>query len=142
MALDCHETKLIARSSKIVSKTRHVKQSYVCIVPQDKLIIKIFWTLGLLTASAVCCCFVVYALAKYLSYEIDYETTSLFPKVTFCDVNTYTTKRSYQLTNDTTFHEVFIHRVNYSFNTTQRDTLSHSLDDILFERVFVQYGNV
>ena len=58
--------------------------------------------------------------------RINYETTSLFPRVTFCNVNPYTTKRSYQLANETTSHEVF------NFNITQRDTFSHSLDDTSF----------
>ena len=126
----CLETKL-SSFSKIVFTSRHVKPSYVCI-RSDNLIIKIIWTLGLLTASALCCYFVIYALAEYFSYEVTsttriyYETTSLFPRVTFCNVNPYTTKRSYQLANETTYHEVF------NFNTTQRDTFSQSLDDTSF----------
>jgi hypothetical protein len=117
-------------------------QAIIRLYRSENLIIKIFWTLGLLTASALCCYFVIYALAEYLSYEVTsttrvhYETTSLFPKVTFCNVNPYTTKSSYQLANETTSHEAFMNRVNYNFNTTQRDTLSHSLDDILLECSF------
>lgn len=129
---------------KLVLKERlcnSAAQAFLRLYYTSNNIIAFFWVLGLLLATSACSFFVIYALTEYYSYgvisntRVYYEATSLFPKVTFCNLNPFTTKYAYELLNGMSYNS-FLNKINYEFDDLKKDLLTHSLNDILLECSF------
>ena len=55
--------------------------------------------------------------------------------MTFCNKNLFTTKYAYDLANGSRYTD-FVNIINFKLNESERDKLSHTLDDILLECQF------
>ena len=104
-------------------------------------LIQAFWCVCLMGACASCAYFVIESLITFFSYEVSmntriyFETESLFPKVTFCNKNLYTTKYAYDLFQNMTTDDIAIY-INHQLNDSVRAKLHHSLEDTMFECSF------
>ena len=130
--------------------------------------IKLFWSLSLIVANGLNSYFVIASILTYLKFDVstsvEYvtENPSVFPKVTFCNNNQFTTAYASNFiktlneqmdSSINIFNESKINALNYSLkeswinvvynaaiakmlskNVTdeERKQLGHSLDDILF----------
>lgn len=116
-------------------------QAILKIFYSKSYIVKIFWIACLTSACSICAYFVIESLVLYFTpvsstqVRTHFETMSLFPKVTVCNKNAFTTKYAYNLANGSNFEE-FRQRVIRQLNDTEREFLQHSLDDILFDCQF------
>jgi len=111
-------------------------QALLKIYETPSKIVKLFWCVCLLGACSLCAYFVVESLVLFFSYEVSTktrtytETSSLFPKVTICNKNVFTTKYAFDFANGLKYDEV-LWRINTKLNVTQREKLTHSFEDTL-----------
>jgi hypothetical protein len=121
--------------------TDSLSKAIIKIFYSPSIIIRVFWCLGLLFACGLCSYFLIESILVFFTYELSTtvrtyaEVTSLFPKVTICNKNAFTTKYAFEVAAGLKYDE-FQFRVNNEFNESQREKTSHSLDDILFECSF------
>jgi hypothetical protein len=107
----------------------------------SSVFVRVFWCLGLLFSTGLCSYFLIESILVFFTYQLRTtvrtyaEVTSEFPKITFCNKNIFTTKYAYEMALGATSND-FLYRVNNQFNDSQRDLVSHSLDDILFDCAF------
>ena len=95
--------------------------------------IKVFLTIFILTSTNFASNLVIQSILTYLSYGVSttsriiYENPTLFPKVTFCNVNQFTTEYAYNLTQQ---QQVFNGDI---LQDDEKKKLGHDLNDILIE---------
>jgi hypothetical protein len=118
-------------------------QALLKIYQTPSKIVKIFWCVCLLCACSLCAYFVFVSLITFVTYEVSTKTrsyteqTSLFPKVTFCNKNMFTTKYAYELTNASYMsYDELVYTANFKLNDTERDKLTKKFGDILLECSF------
>ena len=110
-------------------------QAIIKIILTPFLIPKLFLILLVLGSSGIASFLVIQSIMTYLTYGVStssrtvYETPSLFPKVTFCNVNPFATKYAFNLT------QYKIENGDSLFNDEQIN-LGHDLKDILIECQF------
>ena len=112
---------------------------------QSSLVVKIFWFACLTCTCSLCAYFIIESLILYFTpvsntlLHTHYENVSLFPRVTLCNKNFFTTKYAYEMANNMSYDE-FIYHVNTRLDKDghQLKLLQHSLDDILFDCQFNQ----
>jgi hypothetical protein len=112
-------------------------QAIIRIIITPYLMLKLFLITCVLCSSGLASYLVIKSIMSYLSYEVStisrtiYETPTLFPKVTFCNVNWFTTEYAYNLTQKgVDWDEVF------NFTIDEKQKLGHDLEDILIECKF------
>ena len=116
-------------------------QALLKIYDSPSCLVKLFWLACLTSACSLCAYFVMESLVLYFTpvssthVRTNFETVSLFPKVTICNKNPFTTKYAHEMANGSSPDE-FVQKVNTRFNDSQRELLQHSLDDILFDCSF------
>ena len=64
-----------------------------------------------------------------------FETPALFPKVTYCNKNLFTTEYAYNMLKNSSYDKL-VYDMNYVLNVTERYKLRHGLRDILFNCTF------
>jgi len=125
-------------------------QALLKIYQTPSKVVKVFWCVCLLCACSLCAYFVVESLITFVTYEVSTKTrsyteqTSLFPKVTFCNKNMFTTKYAYNLAMSyaaksnasTTTYQEMVYAANFKLNDTERDKLSKKFADILLDCSF------
>ena len=107
------------------------------------LVHKFFWFASLLISFLTCSYFVYESLALFVSYEVDtntrtiYETSSVFPKITYCNKNPFTTKYSYEIMTKSMSYSSLLANLNTNnLNETAKERVSHALSETLFECTF------
>ena len=118
----------------------------ILLTPSSKAIIKFLFTdnltlklilfvvvLGLAGCSSYLS---IQSIINYYSYDVStmsrtyHEMTSLFPKVTFCNVNPFTTEYGYNLS------QMGISYTDPNLSIEERKMLGHNLNEILFDCSF------
>ena len=96
------------------------------------ILIRIFLTLFLLVSSGLASYLVIDSIMTYFKFEVVtttrtiYETPTLFPKVTFCNLNPFQTKYAYKL---------FLSEIPpvHEITNEQKKLIGHELTNILIE---------
>jgi hypothetical protein len=76
------------------------------IFTRNSIILRAFWIFGFLGFSAICSMLISKSFISYFQYETVtkietvYEVPTLFPTVTFCNLNPFTTNESFQYVQD------------------------------------------
>lgn len=110
-----------------------VAEATVNIFLTSHLALKIFLTIFVLGLSGLASYTVIDSILSYFKYEVSttsrtiYETSALFPKITFCNVNPYTTEYAYNLS---------ISPIKSTPTIDQHKMFSHDLNDILIDCKF------
>lgn len=135
-----YERKELKRCIKILLKEvlyNSLSQAIIKIFQTPYIALKVFLIIFVLISSGITSYLVVESCIEYFSYGVSttsrtlYENPTLFPKVTFCNVNWFTTEYAYNLTQmNVTFGQVS------SFSNEEKQKLGHDLNDILFECKF------
>ena len=110
-------------------------QALIKIVLTPFKCLKLFTFLVVIGASGMAFYLVIQSIMDYFSFEVSTkfriinENPSLFPKVTFCNINRFTTEYAYNLT---------LKNITNGNNLSNEDKqkLGHDLNDILFECKF------
>jgi len=114
-------------------------QALVKIYNSSSRLTQIFWCVCLLGGCGLCSYFVIESLIDFFTYDVTmstrtyFETTSLFPKITFCNKNPYTTKYAFDLSKKMGSYNEFVNYVNLKLNDTERMKLTHRIEDVLVE---------
>ena len=142
-------------------------QAIIRLIKTPYLTLRLILSLFILSTTCLASYMVFNSMASYLSFEVVttvrtlHETSSLFPKITICNINPFTTEYalnylqginsswnifSLEMNNLTLdqkilfldeFYHYFISTVNEkSFSVENRKKLSHSLEDILLNCSF------
>ena len=137
------KTEVIKKRAKEVLYTSTAQALFKIVNSASKLI-KTFWIICLVSACSLCAYFVIASLVTYFTYEVSlntrtyFEVESLFPKITICNKNLFTTKYAFDLFKSlklTDPDSIALH-INYNLNDTEKIKLHHSFEDILFECSF------
>ena len=100
--------------------TDSLSKAIIKIFSSPSIIIRAFWCLGLLFACGLCSYFLIESILVFFTYELSTtvrtyaEVTSLFPKVTICNKNAFTTKYAYEASMGLKYDD-FQFRVNFLF---------------------------
>ena len=137
-----HQTKL-ALIKKITQEVLDdtLSKAIIKILVTPSWFVKVFWMFGLLGASSLCSYFLVGSAINFFTYELSTvvrvhsEIASLFPKVTICNKNAFTSKYAWDLANGTNYNE-FLYRVNNELSEVEKQKLSHDFKDLLLECSF------
>ena len=140
-------------------------QAIIKIKESPYLTLKTFLLICVLALSGLCSYLIIELFLNYFSYGVNttsrtlYETPALFPKVTICNVNPFTTQYAMEFLKEISqelypnidiFNENQMNQLNFTFkstsinviyrqalakmnklNETEKRKLSHSLDDIM-----------
>jgi len=110
-------------------------QAIIKIIYTRNLVLRLFLLISVLISSCFAAYFVIHAFIDYFTYGVStmtrtiFETPTLFPKVTFCNRNQFTTEFAYNLI------QMNITNGN-NLSTDDKQKLSHDLSDILIECSF------
>lgn len=114
-------------------------QALVKVYNSSSRLTQLFWCVCLAGACGLCSYFVIQSLIDFFTYDVAlstrtyFETTSLFPKITFCNKNPYTTKYAFDLSKKQNSYSEFVNYVNLRLNDTERVKLTHRIEDVLIE---------
>jgi hypothetical protein len=109
-----------------------LSQAIIKIIYSPNLILKIFLIISVLVSSCFASYFVIHAFICYFTYGVStmtrtiFETPTLFPKVSICNSNQFTTKYAFELKQNGEIDERF-------FTNERKRKLGHDLNDILIE---------
>ena len=116
-------------------------QAIIKVFLTPHLSLKIFWFMLTVFSSVLTSYMMIQSILDYLSYDVItkirsiQETSSLFPKITFCNVNLHTTKYAFDLFEK--FNEnaadnaaQFVYEI-LKLPDEEKTKFGHSLDDIL-----------
>ena len=112
-------------------------QAILRLILTPYLPLKFFLSMCVLASSSMASYLVIRSLIGYFNYDVSttsrtiFETSNLFPKVTFCNVNWLTTQYAFDLTQAQTKWSEFARLSN-----EEKKMLGHNLSDILFECTF------
>jgi hypothetical protein len=105
-------------------------QAIVNLVFTRYIAFKIFLTVFVLSSCALSSYLVIESITAYFRYEVSttsrtiYEVPSLFPKVTFCNLNWFATQYAYELTQLGIFND-------NTLLTEEKKKLGHDINDTL-----------
>jgi hypothetical protein len=108
-------------------------QAVIKIIYSPNLVLKIFLLISVLVSTCFASFFVINAFICYFTYGVStmtrtiFETPTLFPKVTFCNSNKFTTEYAFKLKQ--TSDEID----DRFFTNEEKRKLGHDLNDILIE---------
>jgi hypothetical protein len=112
-----------------------LSQAIIKIFLTPHLILKVFLTIFVLVSSVLASYLVIQSIIVYFTYEVTtksrivYETPTLFPKVTFCNLNEFTTEYAFNLTQQGVYY-------GNNLLNEEKQKLGHDLNDILFDCKF------
>jgi len=112
-----------------------LSQAIIKIILTPYLFLKIILFLFVLACSGLASYLVIQSILVYLSYAVSttsrtiYETRVLFPKVTFCNYNSFTTQHAYNLTQMGVLD-------GGNLSDEEKRKLGHDLNDILLDCSF------
>jgi hypothetical protein len=112
-------------------------QAIIKIIFSPHLIVKLFLILFVLVTSGLASYLAIESIMNYFTYGVTttsrtvYEAPTLFPKVTFCNANKFTTKYSRKFFQNHSKYVLFAYVPN-----DERKAISHDLDDILVDCSF------
>jgi hypothetical protein len=107
-------------------------QTVIRIVLTPYKILKLFLIVCVLCSIALASYLVIHSIIEYYTYGVYtttrtiYETPTLFPKVTFCNINPFTTEYAYNLYRNGIYY-------GNDLSNEEKQKLAHDLDDILIE---------
>ena len=113
----------------------HSTHAIIDIILTSHLMIKIFLAIFVLFSTGVASYLVIKSIMDYLAFEVTiksrtiYETPTLFPKVTFCNLNLFTTEYAYKLVREGIYSST-------NLSDEEKKQLGHDLNDILLECFF------
>ena len=116
-------------------------QATIRFVLSPHIDVKLFLLIFLLGSSGLASYLVIQSIMEYFTYGVSttsrtiYETPTLFPQVTICNVNWLQTEYAYNLTQQGLIdHLTPLGTFNYkNFSINQKKKLGHDLNDILVE---------
>jgi hypothetical protein len=97
--------------------------------------LKLFLFTFLIASTVYSSYLVIMSIMDYLEYGVTttsrtfYETSPLFPKVTFCNLNPFTTEYAYNLTQKGSLYNLYL-------SDDEKRMLSHDFSDILVDCMF------
>jgi len=112
-----------------------LSQAIIKIFLTPHLILKVFLTTFVLVSSVLAAYLVIQSIVVYFTYDVTtksrivYETPTLFPKVTFCNLNEFSTEYAYNLTQQGVYY-------GNDLSNEEKQKLGHDLNDILFDCKF------
>jgi hypothetical protein len=112
-----------------------LSQAIIKIILTPYLFLKIILLLFVLVSSGLASYLVIQSILVYLRYGVSttsrtiYETRVLFPKVTFCNFNSFTTQHAYNLTQMGVLD-------GSNLSDEEKRKLGHDLNDILLDCSF------
>jgi hypothetical protein len=115
-------------------------QAVIAIILTPHFLIKLLLTVCVLSSTSLASYLVIQSIMEYFTYGVTttsrtiFETPTLFPKVTFCNVNKYTTQ--YAFTYLQTKSHIMKDDYEYNISDEQKKKLGHDLKDILIECKF------
>ena len=110
-------------------------QTIIRIIQTPYLFLKVFLTIFVLTTTGLASYLVIHSIVDYLTYGVSttsrtiFENPTLFPKVTICNLNSYTTEFAYNLTRQGVYY-------GNDLSNEDKSKLGHYLEDILIECKF------
>ena len=132
------EKKMRKKAIKVLLKEvlyNSLAQALIKILFTPHLILKLFLSLFVLVSTGFASFLVLQSVMTYLSYGVSttsrtvFTTPTLFPKVTFCNLNGFTTQYAFNLTQSGTFFAT-------DLTDNEKKSVGHNLDDILFDCKF------
>ena len=115
-------------------------QAILKIILTPHILLKIFLLVFVLASTSLASILVIGSFMEYFAYKVSttsriiYENPTLFPKVTFCNVNWFTTEYAYNLTQmGVEWSEIM------SLSIDEKKQLGHSLENILIQ---CKYNNI
>jgi hypothetical protein len=111
-------------------------QAIIKLILTPHTVLKIFLIACVLASTGLASYLVIKAIINFLEYVTTtsrtiFENPTLFPKVTFCNVNWFTTEYAYNLTQEG--HE---DSKAYRLSNNEKKKLGHNLEDILIKWSF------
>ena len=100
-------------------------------------LIKSIWIICLALTLSTCAPLLIRNLMSYFSFEVIttsrtiFETPTLFPKVTICNRNLFTTKYAFELLSLSNYTDVVYKMYTNYFNESEKNKLTHEFGDIL-----------
>jgi len=161
-----------AKIKSLIKETLYnsLSQAIIKIIESPYFTLKSFLLICVLASSGICSYLILELILYYFSFGVNtttrtlYETPALFPKVTICNVNPFTTQYSMEFIkkvnkelypNIDIFNENQMNQLNFTYksvlinviyrqakakmnklNETEKRKLSHSLDDIMSDCSF------
>jgi hypothetical protein len=116
-------------------------QAIINLILTPHAVLKIFLIACVLASTGLASYLVIEAIMNFLDYgvtttsRIIFQNPTLFPKVTFCNVNWFTTEYAYNLTQEG--HE---DGKAYRLSNNEKKKLGHSLEDILIRCKFNNFA--
>ena len=114
-------------------------KALIKIVLSRHILLKIFFFLFVVITNGLASYLVIESIMNYLAYDVTtksrtiYETPTLFPKVTICNLNMYQTEYAYDFLQYTEYQDPSF------LSIEERKKFGHDLNDILIECSFNGY---
>jgi hypothetical protein len=118
-------------------------QAAIKIFQTPHTLVRLHWIACLLVACSLASFFVIQSLIAFVTFKVNtntrtiFETSSLFPRVTYCNKNPFTTKYAYEkmVGQNLTYAEM-LYEMNYRMGKEERMRLQHPFSKILIECSF------
>jgi len=120
--------------------TNEMARSIIKVFETPHLLMKIFVVVILVLVTGLSSYLAIESVLSYFDYEVStmfrtvYETPTLFPKVTICNINPFTTENSYKFLKE--INKVYFPDADF-FNQTQMSSLSYSAKRSLLWRIYL-----
>jgi hypothetical protein len=104
-------------------------QAIIKIPETPHIFLKVFLFIFVCIACGLASFLIIQSISEYLSYQVTttsrtiYENPTLFPKISFCNINKYATKYAYYLTKNISYNEL-------SLNIEEKKLLGHEFNNI------------
>ncbi len=118
-------------------------QAAIKIFQAPHSLVKLYWIICLSVAGSLTGYFVIQSLVSFATFRVNtntrtiFETSSLFPRVTYCNKNPFVTKYAFDKfeVGNFTFARM-LYEMNYNMNYTERLRLQHPFSEVLIECSF------
>ena len=115
-------------------------QAAIKIFQTPHFLVKFYWIFCLLAACTLTAYFVIESLVNFVTFKVNtntrtiFETSSLFPRVTYCNKNPFLTKYAFEKIENNNFtYAEMLYEMNYNMNYTERLKLQHTFNKVLIE---------
>ena len=144
--LHIYANMMVNRKSQIKSILKEVlynstAQAILKIFNTRHKLIKIIWIICLVLTCSTCAPLIVKSLTRYFSYEVVttsrtiYEAPALFPKITICNRNLFTTEYSAHFLERYGYLDT-VYKMNNVFDESEKKRFTHPLSEILLACTF------
>ena len=129
-----HKSESLDRIESLLKEILYnsLAQAIIKTILTPHLVLKVFLLIFVLGSSGFASYLIIQSLLAYFSYGVItisrtiYETPTLFPKVTICNTNEFTTEYAYNLTQQGIFN-------GSGLTNEEKKLVGHDLNDILFD---------